>query len=100
MVNFYDEAEEHLLKYAVIFAETEGKYVFCKHKQELLILILSQSVCILLQKRSFPTAKKHLECCIMQRFGNLKKNCIVKLRRYKSPISCRTNGRILKYSLY
>lgn len=35
-----------------------------------------------------------------ERFGNLKKNCIVKLRRYKSPISCRTNGRILKYSLY
>lgn len=33
MVNFYDEAEEHLLKFAVIFAETEGKYVFCKHKQ-------------------------------------------------------------------
>ena len=33
MVNFYEEAEEHLLKYAVIFAETEGKYVFCKHKQ-------------------------------------------------------------------
>ena len=42
----------------------------------------------------------YLECCIMQRFGNLKKNCIVKLRRYESPISCRTNGRILKYSLY
>ena len=31
-VNFYEEAEDELLKFAVIIAKTEGKYVFCKHK--------------------------------------------------------------------
>lgn len=31
-VNFYEEVEDELLKFAVIIAETEGKYVFCKHK--------------------------------------------------------------------
>lgn len=31
-VRFYEEAEDSLLKFAVIIARTEGKYVFCKHK--------------------------------------------------------------------
>lgn len=31
-VNFYEEADDSLLKFAVIIARTEGKYVFCKHK--------------------------------------------------------------------
>ena len=31
-VNFYDEADDALLKFAVIIARTEGKWVFCKHK--------------------------------------------------------------------
>ncbi len=31
-VRFYEEAEDNLLKFAVIIARTEGKYVFCKHK--------------------------------------------------------------------
>ncbi|MDD6213465.1 MAG: NUDIX domain-containing protein [Clostridiales bacterium] len=33
MVRFYEEIDERLLKFAVIIAQTEGKYVFCKHKQ-------------------------------------------------------------------
>ena len=33
IVNFYDEVDDRLLKFAVIIAKTEGKYVFCKHKQ-------------------------------------------------------------------
>lgn len=33
IVNFYDEADDGLLKFAVIIAETEGKYVFCRHRQ-------------------------------------------------------------------
>lgn len=32
-VRFYDKAEDSLLKYAVIIARYEGKYVFCKHKE-------------------------------------------------------------------
>lgn len=33
LVNFYDEADDELLKFAVIIAKTDGKYVFCKHKE-------------------------------------------------------------------
>lgn len=32
-VKFYDKAEDHLLKFAVIIAKTEGKWIFCKHKE-------------------------------------------------------------------
>lgn len=32
IVNFYEEVEDSLLKFAVIIAKTEDKYVFCKHK--------------------------------------------------------------------
>ncbi|MDE7415841.1 MAG: NUDIX domain-containing protein [Lachnospiraceae bacterium] len=31
-VNFYEEVDDALLRFAVIIAKTEGKYVFCKHK--------------------------------------------------------------------
>lgn len=32
-VRFYDTAEDSLLKFAVIIAKYNGKYIFCKHKQ-------------------------------------------------------------------
>lgn len=32
-VNFLDEIDDKLLKFAVIIAKTNGKWVFCKHKQ-------------------------------------------------------------------
>lgn len=32
-VNFYDQIEDSLLKFAVIIAKTGGKWVFCKHKE-------------------------------------------------------------------
>ncbi|MBO5145282.1 MAG: NUDIX domain-containing protein [Lachnospiraceae bacterium] len=32
-VNFYEKADDKLLKFAVIIARTEGKWVFCKHKE-------------------------------------------------------------------
>lgn len=32
-VNFYENAEDRLLKFAVIIAKTEGKWVFCKHRE-------------------------------------------------------------------
>lgn len=32
-VNFYEEIEDELLKFAVIIAKTGGKWVFCKHKE-------------------------------------------------------------------
>lgn len=32
-VKFYDQVAEELLKFAVIIAKTEGKWVFCKHKE-------------------------------------------------------------------
>jgi len=32
-VNFYDHVADELLKFAVIIAKTDGKWVFCKHKE-------------------------------------------------------------------
>lgn len=32
-VNFYEEVEDHLLKFAVIIAKTGGKWIFCKHRE-------------------------------------------------------------------
>ena len=32
-VKFYDEAEDSLLKFAVIVSKHNGKWVFCKHKE-------------------------------------------------------------------
>ena len=32
-VRFYEEVDDKLLKFAVILAKTEGKWVFCKHRE-------------------------------------------------------------------
>lgn len=32
-VNFYDTVEDELLKFAVIISKSNGKWVFCKHKE-------------------------------------------------------------------
>lgn len=32
-VNFYEQVNDELLKFAVIIARTKGQYVFCKHRQ-------------------------------------------------------------------
>ena len=32
-VKFYDDVPDELLKFAVIIARTQGKWVFCKHKE-------------------------------------------------------------------
>ena len=32
-IKFYDQVADNLLKFAVIIAKTEGKWVFCKHKE-------------------------------------------------------------------
>lgn len=32
-VNFYDEVEDFLFKFAVIISKHNGKWVFCKHKE-------------------------------------------------------------------
>lgn len=32
-VTFYDSAEDALLKFAVIIARTDGKWIFCKHRE-------------------------------------------------------------------
>ena len=32
-VNFYENVNDDLLKFAVIIAKTEGKWVFCKHRE-------------------------------------------------------------------
>ena len=32
IVKFYDQVEDEKLKFAVIAARAEGKWVFCKHK--------------------------------------------------------------------
>ncbi len=31
-VKFYESIEDELLKFAVIISKTQGKYIFCKHK--------------------------------------------------------------------
>lgn len=33
IVNFYDKADDNLLKFVVIIAKTQNQYVFCKHKE-------------------------------------------------------------------
>lgn len=32
-VNFYEDINDELLKFAVIITKTDGKWVFCKHKE-------------------------------------------------------------------
>ena len=32
-VNFYDSVDDQKIKFAVIIAKTQGKWVFCKHKE-------------------------------------------------------------------
>lgn len=32
-VKFYDEVDDNLLKFAVIISKSNGKWVFCKHKE-------------------------------------------------------------------
>ena len=32
-VNFYEKVADELLRFAVIIAKTDGKWVFCKHKE-------------------------------------------------------------------
>ena len=32
-VKFYDSVDDKLLKFAVIIAKTNGKWVFCKHRE-------------------------------------------------------------------
>lgn len=32
-VNFYEQVEDALLEFAVIIAKTDGKWVFCKHRE-------------------------------------------------------------------
>ncbi|GFI71105.1 hypothetical protein IMSAG250_00294 [Clostridiales bacterium] len=32
-VKFYDTVEDELLKFAVIISKSNGKWVFCKHKE-------------------------------------------------------------------
>ena len=32
-VNFYERAEDELLKFAVVISRHNGKWVFCKHKE-------------------------------------------------------------------
>ena len=33
VVRFYDQVDDALLRFAVIIAKTEGKWVFCKHRE-------------------------------------------------------------------
>ena len=32
-VKFYESVDDHLLKFAVIISKSDGKWVFCKHKE-------------------------------------------------------------------
>lgn len=43
-VKFYEEMEDGLLKFAVIVAVTDGKYVFCKHRDRDAFLQMSTNL--------------------------------------------------------
>lgn len=32
-INFYNQIDDHLLKFAVIISKTHGRWVFCKHRE-------------------------------------------------------------------
>lgn len=36
-VNFYDSIDDSMLKFAVIIAKHNGKWVFCKHRVQILL---------------------------------------------------------------
>ena len=119
VMNFYDEVDDKLLRFSVIIAKTEDKYVFCKHKdrntwevpgghrepgenymrkQEWSILIFSQSLDILLLQRIILMDRKRSECCTMQILSHSKQNYIVKWKRVSLQINYQRNGHIQKYS--
>lgn len=106
-VNFYEAVDDELLKFAVIIAKTDGKYVFCKHKDRSTLEIpgghreageaildtakrelyeetgaldydMSPSAYILLFIRTTLMGRNPLECCIMRISNCLKMNYIVK----------------------
>ncbi len=58
-VKFYESVDDALLKFAVIITKSNGKWVFCKHKERN-------------RRRNFWYS------CIMQQYRNLKKTYIVK----------------------
>ena len=51
IVNFYDEADDALLRFAVIIATSEGKYVFCKHKSRDTLEVPRKGNCTRKQER-------------------------------------------------
>ena len=101
MVKFYDSVDDSLLKFAVIFAMYDGKYIFCKHKQRDTLeipgghreenetiddtakreLYEETGEFILSLKKIILMVRKPLVCCIMQISEALKQNCIARLKK-------------------
>ena len=89
-VKFYDTVDDSLLKFAVIISQSNGKWVFCKHKERDTYEVpgghreAGENI--------LETAK--MEDFILQRYRNLQKNFIVRWKRLFSWMSCQIIGRI------
>ncbi len=77
-VNFYNEIEDALLKFAVIVSRAHGKWVFCKHKERSTYECpggrREESESILYQM----IKKKHSVCFTLQKYLSLKNYRILK----------------------
>ena len=81
-VKFYDSVSDELLKFAVIISKTQGKWVFCKHKERDTYEVpgghREEYVYILLQQRIILTDRKPSGFFAMLIFMSLRKSCTVK----------------------
>ena len=127
IVRFYDTVDDSLLKFAVIVAKSNGKWVFCKHKErdtyecpgghreegeaiddtakrELYeetgaIDYAIQPVCIysVTAPDNFE-AKKPLASCIMQKYRALKASCIARSKGLNCLRNYQRIGRIQRFN--
>ena len=116
-VKFYDTVDDSLLKFAVIISQSNGKWVFCKHKERDTYEVpgghreagenILETAKRELQEETGAikfdikpvcvysvTGKTRLEDFILQRYRNLQKNFIVRWKRLFSWMSCQIIGRI------
>ena len=121
-VKFYDSVDDSLLKFAVIISRSNGKWVFCKHKErdtyeapgghretgesiletakrELqeetgAVRFEIKPICVY-SVTGKTRVRQHLDCFVSQRYLTLQKNYIAKWRRLCLRMSCQRTGHTL-----